>query len=86
MLGQIGPIAMSLISVQNLSLSLHQTLFANLDFVVGDGERLGIVAANGRGKTSLLRLIVGEGSPPAVRSRARVGSKSAMSASMSQTI
>ncbi len=63
MLGQIGPIAMSLISVQNLSLSLHQTLFANLDFVVGDGERLGIVAANGRGKTSLLRLIVGEGEP-----------------------
>ena len=54
---------MSLVSVQNLSLTLHEPLFANLDLVIGEGERLGIVAANGRGKTSLLRLLVGEGEP-----------------------
>ncbi|WP_420961963.1 ABC-F family ATP-binding cassette domain-containing protein [Brucella sp. IR073] len=54
---------MSLVSIQNLSLTLHETLFSHLDFDIGEGERLGIVAANGHGKTSLLRLIVGEGEP-----------------------
>ncbi len=54
---------MSLVSIQNLSLTLHEPLFANLDLVIGEGERLGLVAANGRGKTSLLRLLVGEGEP-----------------------
>ena len=63
MRGRIGLIAMSLVSIQNLSLTLHDPLFANLDLVIGEGERLGIVAANGRGKTSLLRLLVGEGEP-----------------------
>lgn len=54
---------MSLVSIQNLTLTHHETLFANLDLVVGEGERLGLVAANGRGKTSLLRLIAGEDEP-----------------------
>lgn len=34
-------------------------LFDGLDFVVRDGERLGIVGANGSGKTTLFHMIVG---------------------------
>lgn len=48
---------MSLLNLQNLGLNLSVDLFRNLNLVVGEGERLGIVAANGRGKSSLLRII-----------------------------
>lgn len=51
---------MSLLNLQNLSLSLSIELFRNLSLVVGEGERLGVVAANGRGKSSLMRVISGE--------------------------
>lgn len=54
---------MSYLHLQNLSLTLSADLFHNLSLVVGEGERLGIVAANGRGKTSLLRIISGELAP-----------------------
>lgn len=54
---------MSLINLQNLSLNLSIDLFRGLSLVVGEGERLGIVAANGRGKSSLMRVISGELEP-----------------------
>lgn len=54
---------MSLINLQNLTLNLSVDLFRNLSLVVGEGDRLGIVAANGRGKSSLLRVISGELEP-----------------------
>ena len=54
---------MSLISVQNLSLTLQTKLFANLDFTLAAGDRLAIIAANGRGKTSLFRLLAGQDEP-----------------------
>lgn len=54
---------MSLINLQNLTLNLSIDLFRSLSLVVGEGERLGIVAANGRGKSSLMRVISGELEP-----------------------
>ena len=51
---------MSLIAVKDLSLIRAETLFQGLDFTVAQGDRLGLVAANGRGKSSLLRILAGE--------------------------
>lgn len=51
---------MSLISVKDLSLTRSEFLFRALNFSVAKGDRLGLVAANGRGKSSLLRIVAGE--------------------------
>ena len=40
-----------------------RTLFADLTWHVGPGDRIGIVGVNGAGKTSLLKLLVGENKP-----------------------
>ncbi|MFW3170078.1 ABC-F family ATP-binding cassette domain-containing protein [Geodermatophilus sp. CPCC 206100] len=40
-----------------------RTLFSDLTWHVGPGDRIGIVGVNGAGKTSLLRLLVGETEP-----------------------
>ncbi len=40
-----------------------RVLVKNLDFMLGAGERVGIVGRNGTGKTSLLRAILGELAP-----------------------
>ncbi|PRD50234.1 ABC-F family ATP-binding cassette domain-containing protein [Phyllobacterium myrsinacearum] len=50
---------MALINVRNLGVTLGAPLFTKLSFVVGAGDRLGIVAANGRGKSTLLRCLAG---------------------------
>jgi ATP-binding cassette subfamily F protein uup len=42
-----------------------RTLFKDLDWNVGPGDRIGIVGVNGAGKTSLLKLLVGETKPDA---------------------
>jgi ATP-binding cassette subfamily F protein uup len=44
-----------------------RTLFRDLDWSVGPGDRIGIVGVNGAGKTSLLRMLVGEVQPDAGR-------------------
>ena len=68
---------MGSISLRNVSITATDPLFAGLDFVIADGDRVGLVAGNGRGKTSLLRCMTGEGEPTSgeiVRSRGmRVG-------------
>jgi ATPase subunit of ABC transporter with duplicated ATPase domains len=51
---------MSLFAVKDLSLTRSETLFAGLSFTISKGDRLGLVAANGRGKSSLLRILAGE--------------------------
>ena len=52
---------MSLISVSSLSKSFGALdLFANITFSVPKGARLAIVGPNGVGKTTLLRILVGE--------------------------
>src|ERR671921_356265 len=42
-----------------------RTLFKGLTWHVGPGDRIGVVGVNGAGKTSLLRLLVGETKPDA---------------------
>tara|TARA_R110002124_G_scaffold63350_38_gene173409 strand:- start:20600 stop:22120 length:1521 start_codon:yes stop_codon:yes gene_type:complete len=52
---------MGSISLRNVGLVASDTLFSNLNFVIGDGDRIGLVAGNGRGKTTLLRAMAGQG-------------------------
>ncbi|MGN1286886.1 MAG: ABC-F family ATP-binding cassette domain-containing protein [Bradyrhizobium sp.] len=54
---------MSLINVRNLGVTLNAPLFSELNFVVNAGDRIGLVAANGRGKSTLLRCITGAMEP-----------------------
>jgi ATPase subunit of ABC transporter with duplicated ATPase domains len=63
---------MGSISLRNAGLVATDTLFSNFNVVIGDGDRVGLVAGNGRGKTTLLRAIAGQGeltSGEIVRSR-----------------
>ncbi|WP_332690871.1 ABC-F family ATP-binding cassette domain-containing protein [Devosia sp.] len=63
---------MGSISLRNAGLVATDTLFSNLNLVIGDGDRVGLVAGNGRGKTTLLRAMAGQGeltSGDIVRSR-----------------
>ncbi|CDX31366.1 ABC transporter-like protein [Mesorhizobium sp. SOD10] len=68
---------MALISLKSLGVTMSAPLFSNLDLIIGAGDRLGIVAANGRGKSTLLKCLAGEFEPTAgdiTRSRGlRVG-------------
>ncbi|MBL0374442.1 ABC-F family ATP-binding cassette domain-containing protein [Rhizobium sp. KVB221] len=50
---------MTLINIRNLGVVRSTPLFSALNLVVSSGDRLGIVAANGRGKSTLLRCIAG---------------------------
>jgi len=53
-----------MISVENLSKSYAgQVLFEKVGFKINDRERVGLVGRNGHGKTTLLRLIIGEETP-----------------------
>ena len=54
---------MSLLSVKSLSLILAIPLFEDLSFSLEPGDRLGLIAANGRGKSSLLRCLAGQLEP-----------------------
>jgi ATP-binding cassette, subfamily F, member 3 len=67
---------MSLISGLGLSLTfLGKELFHDLHFQIESGERLGLIGPNGSGKTSLLRLLVGEISPDRGEIRAAKGTR-----------
>ncbi|WP_420857254.1 ABC-F family ATP-binding cassette domain-containing protein [Marivivens marinus] len=50
---------MTLLNTRALSLTLGQSLFTGLDLTIAKGDRIGLVAANGRGKTTLLRCLAG---------------------------
>lgn len=52
---------MGSISLRNAGLTATDTLFSKLDIVIADGDRVGLVAGNGKGKTTLLRAIAGQG-------------------------
>lgn len=54
---------MALISLKSLGVTMSAPLFSNLDLTIGAGDRLGIVAANGRGKSTLLKCLTGELEP-----------------------
>ncbi len=50
-----------MITAQNLSKSYGlRTLFEKISFSISDGERVGLVGRNGQGKTTLLRILMGE--------------------------
>ncbi|MBI4338701.1 MAG: ABC-F family ATP-binding cassette domain-containing protein [Chloroflexi bacterium] len=52
---------MALLSATNLTLFYgNNQVFSGVDLEVSEGARIGIVGANGSGKTSLLRILVGE--------------------------
>jgi ATPase subunit of ABC transporter with duplicated ATPase domains len=50
---------MTLINIHNLGVTLSAPLFSGLNLVVNAGDRIGLVAGNGRGKSTLLRCIAG---------------------------
>ncbi|PWK65339.1 ABC-F family ATP-binding cassette domain-containing protein [Aminobacter sp. AP02] len=54
---------MALINLRSLGVTLGSPLFSNLNLSVEPGDRLGIVAANGRGKSTLLRSVAGTFEP-----------------------
>ncbi len=54
---------MSLISIQSLGITLGVPLFSGLDLTVHASDRIGLVAANGRGKSTLLRCLAGLADP-----------------------
>ncbi|ODT80630.1 MAG: ABC transporter [Pelagibacterium sp. SCN 64-44] len=52
---------MGSISLRNAGQRASDILFSNLNLVIGAGDRVGLVAGNGRGKTTLLRAMAGQG-------------------------
>jgi len=50
---------MGMISLRNAGHRAGDLLFCNLNLVIGDGDRVGLVAPNGRGKSTLLRAMAG---------------------------
>ena len=50
---------MTLINLKNLGVTFGAPLFSGLDLTIGKGDRIGLVAANGRGKSTLLRCLAG---------------------------
>ena len=48
-----------LITLRNLGVTLSAPLFSRLNLIVNAGDRIGLVAANGRGKSTLLRCMAG---------------------------
>jgi ATPase subunit of ABC transporter with duplicated ATPase domains len=54
---------MTLINIRNLAVTLGGPLFSGLNLAVNAGDRIGLVAANGRGKSTLIRCITGAQEP-----------------------
>jgi ATPase subunit of ABC transporter with duplicated ATPase domains len=54
---------MSLLTVRALGVTLAEPLFADLSFTLARGDRLGLIAANGRGKSTLLAMLAGQAAP-----------------------
>lgn len=50
---------MGTISLKNAGHRAGELLFSNLNLVIGDGDHVGLVAPNGRGKSTLLRAMAG---------------------------
>ncbi|MEZ5935598.1 MAG: ABC-F family ATP-binding cassette domain-containing protein [Alphaproteobacteria bacterium] len=50
---------MSLLTTNSLGVTLGAPLFSDLTFAIAERDRIGLVAANGRGKSTLLRCLAG---------------------------
>ncbi|WP_170416500.1 ABC-F family ATP-binding cassette domain-containing protein [Ruegeria atlantica] len=51
---------MTIININALGMTLGEPLFSDLDLTVSKGDRIGLVAANGRGKSTLLACLARE--------------------------
>ena len=50
-----------LVTLDNVAFGYNDNLILNdVSFVINDGERIGLIGANGEGKTTLIKLILGE--------------------------
>lgn len=54
---------MASLSLRNVGVIAHTPLFQNLNLVIADGDRLGLVAPNGAGKSTLLKCLAGLAEP-----------------------
>ena len=55
---------MAILTLQQVSLAYgHWPLLDHTDLVIEPGERIGLIGRNGTGKSSLLRLLAGQGAP-----------------------
>lgn len=54
---------MTLINLNALGMTLSEPLFSDLNLTISKGDRIGLVAANGRGKSTLLALLSGVAEP-----------------------
>lgn len=54
---------MSIINIRNLGVTLGDPLFSDLNLTLSKGDRLGLVAANGTGKSTLLACLTGAFEP-----------------------
>ena len=55
---------MSVVSIQNLKVDFGgKVLFENVSFDVNEGDFVGLIGANGTGKTTLFKVITGELEP-----------------------
>ena len=54
---------MALISLRDVGVVTPRALFQNITFSFGPGDRIGLVAGNGGGKSTLLRCIAGQADP-----------------------
>ena len=50
---------MTLLNAKDLGITLGMPLFSNLNFSINKGDHIGLVAANGRGKSTLLSCLAG---------------------------
>ncbi len=54
---------MTLINLRALAVATPRPLFANLDLTLHPNQRIGLIAANGGGKSTLLRILAGQAEP-----------------------
>lgn len=52
-----------MLQVNQLTITYAKTLFKNLSFKLGNGEKVGLVGLNGTGKSTLLKIVAGEEKP-----------------------
>ena len=53
-----------LVASENLNFGfLGESLLENINFTLSEGDRVGLIGGNGEGKTTLIRLILGELDP-----------------------